>query len=53
MIQESFQQLISKSLAERVVCTSEKEVCLPGNYSRFQLPNKGKQTVVSIGKTNV
>ena len=32
------------------ICTSEKEVCLPGNYSKFQLPNKGKQTVVSIGE---
>ena len=33
-----------------VDCTSENEVCLPANYSRFQLPNKGKQTIVSIGK---
>ncbi len=33
-----------------VECTSEREVCLPANYSRFQLPNKGKQTVVAIGK---
>ena len=32
------------------ICTSEQEVCLPGNYSKFQLPNKGKQTVVSIGE---
>eukprot|EP00094_Tigriopus_californicus_P014332 TCALIF_13897-PA protein Name:"Similar to Gabre Gamma-aminobutyric acid receptor subunit epsilon (Rattus norvegicus)" AED:0.27 eAED:0.27 QI:0/0.5/0.2/0.6/1/1/5/0/323 len=32
-----------------MTCTSEKEVCLRGNYSRFQLPNKGKQTTVSIG----
>jgi len=31
-------------------CTSEREVCLPANYSRFQLPNKGKQTIVAIGK---
>ena len=31
-------------------CTSENEVCLPANYSRFQLPNKGMQTKVSIGK---
>ena len=35
---------------KRQLCTSEKEVCLPANYSRFQLPNKGEQTVVSIGK---
>ena len=34
----------------RLQCTSEKEVCLPSNYSRFQLPNKGQQTIVSIGK---
>ena len=33
-----------------LVCTSEREVCLPTNYSRFQLPNKGRQTIVSIGK---
>lgn len=32
-----------------LVCTSEEEVCLPANYSKFQLPNKGKQTIVSIG----
>ena len=31
-------------------CTSESEVCLPANYSRFQLPNKGRQTVVAIGE---
>ena len=36
--------------SERLTCTSEKEVCLPANYSRFQLPNKGRQSVVSIGK---
>ena len=33
-----------------ITCTSEREVCLPANYSRFQLPNKGKTTIVSIGK---
>ena len=33
-----------------LTCTSEREVCLPANYSKFQLPNKGKQTVVSIGE---
>ena len=33
-----------------LTCTSEKEVCLPANYSKFQLPNKGKTTIVSIGK---
>ena len=33
-----------------LVCTSEREVCLPANYSKFQLPNKGRQTTVSIGK---
>jgi len=32
-----------------ITCTSEREVCLPANYSRFQLPNKGKTTIVSIG----
>ena len=36
--------------AGALICTSEREVCLPANYSKFQLPNKGKQTVVSIGK---
>ena len=34
-------------------CTSEKEVCLLSNYSKFQLPNKGAQTIVSIGKSNL
>ena len=32
------------------VCTSEREICLPANYSKFQLPNKGNVTVVSIGE---
>ena len=36
--------------AGALTCTSEREVCLPANYSKFQLPNKGKQTVVSIGE---
>ena len=30
-------------------CTSEREICLPANYSKFQLPNKGNVTIVSIG----
>ena len=41
---------ISDRDREGLVCTSEKEVCLPSNYSKFQLPNKGKQTIVSIGR---
>lgn len=36
--------------SQQLTCTSEKEVCLPANYSRFQLPNKGRQSVVSIGE---
>ena len=39
-----------QDLQQTRICTSEKEVCLLGNYSKFQLPNRGKQTVVSIGK---
>ena len=31
-------------------CTSEREICLPANYSKFQLPNKGNVTIVSIGR---
>ena len=31
-------------------CTSEREICLPTNYSKFQLPNKGNVTIVSIGE---
>ena len=53
---QQFQQPYMPSLAEacqafqdRSTCTSEKEVCLLANYSKFQLPNKGAQTVVSIG----
>ena len=40
----------SSCIGDVRTCTSEKEVCLLGNYSKFQLPNKGKQTVVSIGE---
>lgn len=40
----------SASDGDGLDCTSEREVCLPSNYSRFQLPNKGKQTIVSIGE---
>ena len=54
--QPQFQPPYMPSLAEacqtfqdRSTCTSEKEVCLLANYSKFQLPNKGAQTVVSIG----
>ena len=54
--QQPFQNTYMPSLAEacqafqdRSTCTSEKEVCLLSNYSKFQLPNKGAQTVVSIG----
>ena len=54
--QRQFQPPYIPSLAEacqtfqdRSTCTSEKEVCLLANYSKFQLPNKGAQTVVSIG----
>ena len=54
--QQQFQTPYMPSLAEacqafqdRSTCTSEKEVCLLANYSKFQLPNKGAQTVVSIG----
>ena len=43
---------VSRVKAAKKTCTSENEVCLPSNYSRFQLPNKGQQTVVSIGKYN-
>ena len=39
-----------QNIKEARTCTSEKEVCLLANYSKFQLPNKGAQTVVSIGK---
>ena len=39
--------------SQQLVCTSEREVCLPANYSKFQLPNKGKQTMVSIGTYRV
>ena len=45
---EQQQQLLDKG--PPLVCTSEREVCLPANYSKFQLPNRGKQTVVSIGE---
>ena len=51
--QIQLQQLLQRQLAPKVpqlICTSEEEVCLPANYSRFQLPNKGKQTTVSIGE---
>ena len=41
---------VASSVAVPLRCTSENEVCLPANYSRFQLPNKGMQTKVSIGK---
>ena len=34
-----------------LVCTSEREICLPRNYSQFQLPNKGNVTIVSIGES--
>jgi hypothetical protein len=43
----SFVMKVSEAIMD---CTSESEVCLPSNYSRFQLPNKGKQTVVAIGE---
>ena len=33
----------------QMACTSEKEICLPANYSKFQLPNKDSVTLVSIG----
>ena len=39
-----------QNFKEARTCTSEKDVCLLANYSKFQLPNKGGQTVVSIGK---
>ncbi len=54
--QEMWQQhfLQQQSLErEQGLCTSQKEVCLPSNYSRFQLPNKGKHTIVSIGELRV
>ena len=41
------------NLVETRDCTSEKEVCLLSNYSKFQLPNKGAQTIVSIGKIDL
>ena len=34
-------------------CTSEREICLPVNYSKFQLPNKGNVTIVSIGGEHI
>ena len=39
-----------QNIKEARTCTSEQEVCLLANYSKFQLPNKGAQTIVSIGK---
>ena len=47
---QQHQDEASRAKAAKKTCTSENEVCLPSNYSRFQLPNKGQQTVVSIGK---
>ena len=41
---------VASPVAVPLRCTSENEVCLPANYSRFQLPNKGMTTKVSIGK---
>ena len=39
-----------RRVEDQRTCTSENEVCLHSNYSKFQLPNKGAQTVVSIGE---
>lgn len=44
------EQQALKEEQDSLTCTSQREVCLPANYSRFQLPNKGKQTTVSIGE---
>ena len=49
-ISTSHSEISNDAAAGALTCTSEREVCLPANYSKFQLPNKGKQTVVSIGK---
>ncbi len=49
LVMEQLRQEQQRQRRPRMVCTSEKEVCLPANYSRFQLPNRGKQTIVSIG----
>ncbi len=47
--QQQQQQQSSTPPPPPLTCTSQREVCLPANYSRFQLPNKGEQTTVSIG----
>ena len=49
-ISTSHSEISNDAGAGALTCTSEREVCLPANYSKFQLPNKGKQTVVSIGE---
>jgi hypothetical protein len=48
--QQDFDTNFKPNYNNKLDCTSEREMCLPANYSKFQLPNKGKQTIVSIGE---
>ena len=46
---KNFGEKINLPAGELKICAKGESICIPANYSKFDLPNEDEQTQVSVG----